>query len=273
MTVEEPQCSATHPFMIHSFSLLSHSLSTLRTHRRRPCTVRWGSSVRTGRRLWAAPPSPCGSAWPVRPPCRWCSRCSPGDRCAGAPLAGLKKGGGDGGGERMGGREDEEQQLIKRTVDMNISINRSRQFSRCSAKLRWTVPVRKYSTVSADAAVFFFFFLRPQTPARWQRQRQGCCVRIAWLPGKMWGTVLETGAGEQGYSISSHTVLMSAPDTHACANMCTHTHTHTWIHKLRRIHGSKKKKGSVISGFLCAMKHTNNQITCEDLKRRGLEVD
>ena len=164
MTVEEPQCSATHPFMIQSFSLLSHSLSTLRTHRRRPCTVRWGSSVRTGRRLWAAPPSPCGSAWPVRPPCRWCSRCSPGDRCAGAPLAGLKKGGGDGGGERMGGREDEEQQLIKRTVDMNISINRSRQFSRCSAKLRWTDPVRKYSTVSADAAVFFFVFFYDLKP-------------------------------------------------------------------------------------------------------------
>ena len=272
MTVEEPQCSATHPFMIHSFSLLSHSLSTLRTHRRRPCTVRWGSSVRTGRRLWAAPPSPCGSAWPVRPPCRWCSRCSPGDRCAGAPLAGLKKGGGDGGGERMGGREDEEQQLIKRTVDMNISINRSRQFSRCSAKLRWTVPVRKYSPVSADAAVFFFFFFTTSNPGSLAAAEAGllCSHRlITWQDVENCAGNGSSGAGVQHqlpYSFNERS-------WHACLCKYVHAHTHTWIHKLRRIHGSKKKKGSVISGFLCAMKHTNNQITCEDLKRRGLEVD
>lgn len=38
---------------------------------------------------------------------------------------------------------------------------------------------------------------------------------------------VEMGAVEQEYSISSHTILMSTTDTHACACVCKHVRTHT----------------------------------------------
>lgn len=41
---------------------------------------------------------------------------------------------------------------------------------------------------------------------------------------------VEMGPVEQEYSISSHTVLMSTPDTHACAR----ARARTQIHKLRK---------------------------------------
>lgn len=45
---------------------------------------------------------------------------------------------------------------------------------------------------------------------------------------------VEMGAVEQEYSISSHTILMSTPDTHACACLCKSAHTHTHTNKLRK---------------------------------------
>ena len=51
--------------------------------------------------------------------------------------------------------------------------------------------------------------------------------------------------------------------------ICAHAHTcgYTNLEETWEVRKKKKKGGSVISGFLCAAKHPNNQITCEGLKR------
>lgn len=122
ITVKELQC--THISLTHTL------IGNMQTHYRRPCNVRWGRSVRIGQPLWAVPPSPCGSTWPSCPRRHWYSRCNPGHKCAGAPLAGGERGrkGAGTAKERRTKRVeggDEEKQWRKGTRNMALTLTGS----------------------------------------------------------------------------------------------------------------------------------------------------